>query len=100
MVELTPERLLVFGLLLGSAHGVFLPTINALSIERTRPGERGRVLTLVSGGFQLGYMSSVLCFGSVADRSGYPAVFVLAAGFTAAGVALLAFDRERGTLRA
>lgn len=92
MTQLTPARLLGFGLLFGSAHGLFYPALNALSIERTSVAQRSRVMALVNGSFHLGFMMSVLCFGALAEHSGYPVVFVSAAAVCGVGVALLWLD--------
>jgi MFS family permease len=95
MTQVTPGRLLGFGMLFGAAHGLFYPALNALSIERTKPDERSRVMTLINGSFHLGFMSSVLCFGWVAEHSGYRTVFVLASLVTCIGLALLFLDGLR-----
>lgn len=97
MTQLTPARLLGFGMLFGTAHGLFYPALNALSIEHTKPSERSRVMTLVNGSFHLGFMASVLCFGWVAEQSGYRTVFVDAALVSALGVSLLLLDGHRAS---
>ncbi|HEX7479840.1 MAG TPA: MFS transporter [Polyangiales bacterium] len=99
MTQLLPSRLFVLGLLFGCAHGFFYPALNALCVEQTRPEQRGRVMTLVNGSFQLGNMSSVLAFGWVAERYGYPRVFVLAAAITCLGLAALYGSSTRSPAR-
>jgi MFS family permease len=90
MTQLTPSRLLAFGFLFGCSHGVFYPALSALCIEQTRAEQRGRVMTLVMGSFRLGNVVSVLALGWVAERYGYPIVFVLASLVSWLGVAALA----------
>ncbi len=95
MTQITPARLLALGFLFGCAHGFFYPALNALCVEQTLPAQRGRVMTLVNGSFQLGNMSSVLAFGWVAERYGYPTVFVLASAVTWLGVGALCVEATR-----
>ena len=89
MTQLTPGRLLGFGLAFGFAHGFFYPALNALALENTLQNERGRAMTLVSGAFHLGNTLSVLAFGWVAQHFGFSPVFVLAACVAFAGLAVL-----------
>ncbi|MEY4576493.1 MAG: hypothetical protein RL701_1196, partial [Pseudomonadota bacterium] len=89
MTQLTPDRLFVLGLALGCAHGLFYPALNALALEPTHAGERGRAMTLISGAFNLGNTLSVLVFGWVAHAYGYFSVFAAAALVTVAGSAAL-----------
>jgi MFS family permease len=97
MTQITPARLLPLGFLFGCAHGFFYPALNALCVEQTRPEQRGRVMTLVNGSFQLGNMSSILLFGWVAERHGYPLVFVLASGLAWLGVLALYVEATRSS---
>ncbi|HEX2677893.1 MAG TPA: MFS transporter [Polyangiales bacterium] len=99
MTQITPGRLLAFGMLFGSAHGLYYPALNALAIERTQPEERSRVMTLINGAFHGGFMLSVLCCGWVAEQAGYRAVFVVASCVAWLGVLMLWFDGSRSSLR-
>jgi MFS family permease len=92
MTQLSPGRLLWFGLAFGSAHGFFYPALNALALERTHAGERGRAMTLVNGSFHLGNTTSVVTFGWVAHAYGYQLVFVLASVVACFGVVALYMD--------
>jgi predicted MFS family arabinose efflux permease len=94
MVELTPDRLLLFGFLFGCTHGIFYPSLSAACVEQADSAERGRVMTLVMGAFRLGNVASALVLGSVAERYGFPAVFVLASIGCMLGVAALYFTPE------
>lgn len=89
MVELTPDRLLVFGFLFGCAHGIFYPALSASCVEQAGTAERGRVMTLVMGAFRLGNVGSALVLGTVAELYGFRTVFVLASLGCVAGVAAL-----------
>jgi len=89
MTQLTPGRLLGFGLAFGFAHGFFYPALNALALEGTTAAERGRAMTLVNGSFHLGTTVSALALGWVAHAYGYVPVFVLGALIAFAGLAVL-----------
>ena len=90
MSRLTPGTLALYGALLGLGHGFFYPAVNAMAVERTRRSERGKVMTFLNGGFQVGYTIGVLSFGALAERTGYPTVFVLGGCVVAAAAAMLA----------
>jgi len=77
MSQLAPGTLAFYGALLGCAHGFLYPSVNALAIEDGNHARRGQVLTYLNGGFQLGYTVGVLVFGWIAERTGYPTIFVL-----------------------
>ncbi|HMI92585.1 MAG TPA: MFS transporter, partial [Polyangiales bacterium] len=77
MSQLSPGTLGVYGALLGCAHGFLYPSVNALAIEDGNHARRGQVLTYTNGGFQIGYTLGVLVFGWIAERTGYPTIFVL-----------------------
>ena len=85
-----------YGIGFGLAHGVFYPTLNALAVELAAERARGRVITLFNGAFNAGYGLSTLLWGFVADRRGYPMLFLLAAAVSLwAAVLLVAGVRRR-----
>ncbi len=89
-VGLVPVWLLeVAGLGFGVAHGLFYPSLNAIAVAGVEPEARGRILSVFTGAFYLGFAGPSL-LGPLADRAGYPAVFWLVGALTAAGVVLLA----------
>jgi AAHS family 4-hydroxybenzoate transporter-like MFS transporter len=97
MSQLAPGTLAFYGALLGCAHGFLYPSINALAIEDGNHARRGRVLTFINGGFQVGYTLGVLVFGWIAERTGYPTIFVLGGVvmmMATAAVARVAFVRR------
>jgi len=95
MTQLTPARLLGFGLAFGFAHGFFYPAVNALALENIESYERGRAMTLVTGSFHLGNTLSVLSFGWVAHHYGFAPVFVLAACVAMLGLCVLYMSAPR-----
>lgn len=76
MTELNPHWLLAHGALLGLAHGVLYPTLNAVLIERVGLGQRGRAMTLYTGAFNVGTSTSAFGWGLLAQVSGYRAVYL------------------------
>jgi MFS family permease len=90
MADLRPGALEVYGAIFGLSHGVFYPAINALAIGAARPSERARITAIFTGSFSLGLWLGPTVLGSIAERDGYPLVFVLAsAGILVAAILLL-----------
>ena len=95
MAALEPGRLAWIGAAFGLAHGLFYPALNALALEGASAHERGKVMALFNGAFNLGWAVSGIALGLLAERAGYPIVFVVASAVTFAGVGLLAAGRPR-----
>lgn len=74
MYLLVPEGLPVIGALFGVSHGLFLPAFTAFMVGKTREHERGKLLTLFNGAFNVGNCV-VLLLGGVAEAVGYRALF-------------------------
>jgi MFS family permease len=72
-----PAHLVLVGGGFGLAHGAAFPSLMALLLGDVPPSARARVLALGNGAMNLG-ISTVLGVGLVAERWGYPAVFVFA----------------------
>ena len=77
MSQLAPGTLLIYGALIGFAHGFLYPSLNVIAISDGNHGRRGAVLTYLNGGFQLGYTVGLLLFGWIAERTGFPTIFML-----------------------
>jgi MFS family permease len=89
-VGLVPAWLLEgAGLCFGVAHGLFYPSLNAIAVSGVAPEERGRILSVFTGAFYLGFAGPSL-LGPLADAVGYPPIFWLVGAVTAGGVGLLA----------
>jgi MFS family permease len=69
--------LALLGMGLGVAHGFFYPALNSLAIGGTPSEERGKVMALFQGAFNVGFSGAALGFGWLADAIGYPPVFVV-----------------------
>jgi predicted MFS family arabinose efflux permease len=94
MADLWPGGLEPLGALFGLAHGLFYPAFNALAVEAAGPHERGKLMALYNGSFNVGNSGATLALGFVAERQGYPAVFLLAGFGVLLGLGLLALSPE------
>ena len=95
--RISVSTLPLLGCLFGLVHGFFIPTFNAMSLVGAPALERGRILALLSGGFNIGHAFSSFAFGALAATAGYGSTFTAAAWFAIMGtVLLLAF---RGAAR-
>ena len=84
MAALRPGGLAGFGGILGVAHGLLYPALNAVAVADVGARERGKVMALFQAAFQIGVAGGAFGLGLLAESAGYPAVFV------AAGVCVLA----------
>jgi MFS family permease len=82
----TAFEVLFAGLVEGFGGGTFLPLTIALVSDRAHPHERGRMLGLCVGGFDLGIALSGALLGQVADWLGYRMLFGVAAGVVLVGI--------------
>jgi predicted MFS family arabinose efflux permease len=89
MVLLAPGRLGLLGGLFGLSHGLFIPAFSAFVVSDGSVHERGKLMTLFNGAFQLGNCFVVL-LGVAADRYGYRAVFAATGALVLTGPLLLA----------
>ncbi len=78
------------GALLGLAHGLFYPALNALVVEGAEDDVRGKVMAVYNGAFNVGFSIGSLALGYVAEAAGYGAVFTLGGICSFAALALLA----------
>jgi MFS family permease len=81
----TAFEVLFAGLVEGFGGGTFMPLTVALVSDRAYPHERGRMLGLCIGGFDLGIALSGALLGQVADWLGYRMLFGVAAGVVLVG---------------
>jgi len=83
-----PTWLLAIGVSFGVAHGAVFPAAMALLLEGTAPGRRTRLIGLANGAMSLGQVA-VFPAGVLAERAGYPVVFIAAGAATMASATLL-----------
>jgi MFS family permease len=74
--QLRPYLLFALGGLLGVAHGLIYPALNALAVEGVTRARRGAVMTYFLGCFNAGFAFWVLGMGVVAKAHGYPLLFM------------------------
>lgn len=87
---LRPGLLEAIGAVMGLAHGVFYPVFNALAIEGVALSQRGSMMALYHGGFNAGMALALVGGGAIAERFGYPALFL--------GMGLVTFSGAWGLL--
>lgn len=83
---LTPALLVAFGLGLGAAHGLIYPALTAFALSRVTPRHRAGVMGWLAGSYNAGFAVCVLGLGPVADRTGFPAIFLVAGLIVLSGV--------------
>jgi MFS family permease len=78
----------VVGLAFGLAHGLVYPALNAIAVTGVAPHERGRIMAIFTGSFNLGFWAGATGFGMLAKVAGYEFVFIAtgAAGLVAAAL--------------
>jgi len=87
----TPVGLLVVGALTGMAHGLLFPALSAYVIDLSGSEERAQALGAFSTAILLGSGLASFVFGVMAERLGYPSIFLAAAGIAIA--AFVVFHR-------
>ncbi|MDR7865878.1 MAG: MFS transporter [Sporomusaceae bacterium] len=88
--------LLVFiGLAFGFGFGAFMPTLNALVVDKTPPAERGSALGFFTSFMDLGIAAGSVFLGQVGERAGFAAMFATAGFILVAGIILFAIYTEK-----
>ena len=83
-----PGHLLPLGAAFGVVHGIVFPALMALIIGESAREERPRLLAFANGAINLG-ITGLGAIGAIADRVGYPPVFVVTGAITSATALLL-----------
>ena len=83
----------------GTGHGFLFPSLSALILDRAGRDQGGMAMAMFTGAFDMGLVVGAAAFGFVAERRGYPTMFVSAAAITAAG-ALFFFTQDPSFRRA
>jgi MFS family permease len=73
----------------GAGHGLLFPALSALVLDRVKEDTGGMAMTMAmfTAAFDMGLVTGAAAFGFVAERFGYPAMFVAAAAVVGAGTA-------------
>lgn len=93
--KLTPSLLWLLGAGLGAAHGFIYPALTAFALSRVSSQQRGSVMGWFAGSYNAGFALCVLGLGPVADRVGFPAIFLAAGVLVLTGVVPLARAARR-----
>ncbi len=79
LIWLPTLGLLFTGGLLGLAHGVFFPALNAVAVEYTQENERGKAMAAYNGAFNVGFAAGSYLLGYVAIATSFPTIFLISA---------------------
>jgi MFS family permease len=77
-MQLDPERLVLYGLCFGAAHGLLYPTMNALVLDVVSADRRGFGMIMYSAAFNVGGAVGSMGFGLLARHHGYGSVYASA----------------------
>jgi predicted MFS family arabinose efflux permease len=77
----------------GVAHGIAYPAINALFVEGTPEGARGRAMALYNLSFNAGITLAAFVAGELAERAGYSVMWLTMGAAAALGAIALVVDR-------
>jgi MFS family permease len=83
-----PEHLIPLGAAFGVVHGIVFPAVMALIIGESAREERPRLLAFANGAINVG-ITGLGAIGAIADRAGYPPVFIVTGVITSATALLL-----------
>ncbi len=83
-----PAHLLPLGAAFGVVHGIVFPALMALVLGESAREERPRLLAFANGAINLG-ITGLGAIGAIADRVGYPPVFLVTGAITSAAAFLL-----------
>lgn len=93
----SPAGLVFSGLLCGVGHGFIFPILSVLVVSREHEARRGSLMTLFTLLYDLGLLVGAPLLGLIANRHGYPGMFILAALVVfASWLLFLLLDREEG----
>ncbi len=88
-----PWTLSLVAVVTGVGHGFLFPSLSALILDRAGRDRGGMAMAMFTGAFDMGLVIGAAAFGFVAERHGYPTMFISAAAVTAAG-ALFFFTQD------
>lgn len=83
------------GAILGLAHGLFFPALNAVALGYTSDAERGKGMAAFHGAFNVGFAAGSYLLGFIVVSAGYPSIFVIAGGTCTCAFLLLAHLANR-----
>lgn len=87
--------LVLIGVAFGFGFGAFMPTLNALVVDKTPPPERGAALGFFTSFMDMGITAGAVLLGLVGERAGFPVMFFVAGFVLVVGILLFAFFGEK-----
>ena len=100
MIWLDAIGLVLIGLGMGVAHGLFFPSYSGLIVQGSPSAERGRRIAIIQGALNLGMGVGGIVLGLIAARFGYPVIFGLSTGaLILAASVILCWDSDRAEIR-
>lgn len=99
LIGLPTLGLVVTGGLMGIAHGIFFPTLNAVAVEFSKDSERGKAMGTYSAAFNVGFSSGAYILGNLALAHGFPVIFMVAAATCAVAFFVLLFTGDAASFR-
>jgi len=79
MIRVDVAGLVLTGCLLGLAHGLFFPALNAVALDHATSRERGKAMAAYHGAFNIGFAGGSYLLGFLVVATNYPTIFALAA---------------------
>ncbi len=87
--------LVLIGLGFGFGFGAFMPTLNALVVDKTPPPERGSALGFFTSFMDVGIAAGSVLLGLVGEAAGFSTMFSVAGVVIVAGIILFAVYTEK-----
>jgi MFS family permease len=97
MIWLDSIGLLLLGIGMGTAHGLFFPSYSGLILQGSPSDERGRRLATIQGALNLGMGAGGIVLGFIAARFGYPAIFGLSSGALALAWIVILYENPEAS---
>jgi MFS family permease len=88
----TLSVLVIIGICFGLGFGAYMPTLNALVVDETPPGERGSAVALFTASMDMGITTGSIVFGIAADLWGYAVMFVIGGCIVMGGLLVFAVN--------
>jgi MFS family permease len=76
-------------------HGIYYPSLSSIAAERFHPLHAGQAMSLYISASALGMFVGPPIWGALADRTGYPLMFVLAGAVLAVSALTFVFFQRR-----
>ena len=97
LIWLPSVGLAVPGGLLGIAHGMFFPALNAVAVEYALESERGKAMAAYNGAFNVGFAAGSYLLGYLAILTSFPTIFLISTVICAVAFVLLVTKRPAQT---